>query len=89
MKKIVFIILSFLVSLAFISLVNAAVVFEEYVTKAEVKQYYASMSEILEKSVSLDRLTPIFDANPTLKYIKNEEFKRQQREVEKHLGGGD
>lgn len=88
MKKIVFIILSFLVSLAFVSLVNAAVVFEEYVTKAEVRQYYASMSEILEKSVSLERLTPIFDANPTLKYVKDKNYRRQQKEAEKQSGGG-
>ena len=59
---------------------HAAVVFEEYVTKAEVNQYFASMSELLESLTSLDHLTPYFDNNPALKAVKEEHFKDQQKQ---------
>lgn len=86
MKKIVLIIMSLIMSIAIVGSVEAKIVFfEEYVTKAEVKQYIASASEMLEKITSLEHLTPIFDKNPTLRYIKDQKYKEQQKQAE---GGG-
>lgn len=78
MKRLVYIFATVIVTISLIGIVNAKVVFEEYVTKAEVKQYLASASEYLESLTSLDRLTEIFDKNPTLRYEKDEFFRKQQ-----------
>ena len=87
MKRLVYIFATVIVTISLIGIVNAKVVFEEYVTKAEVKQYLASASEYLESLTSLDRLTEIFDKNPTLRYEKDEFFRKRQEENEK--GGQD
>lgn len=83
MKGLVYIFATVIVTISLIGIVNAKVVFEEYVTKAEVKQYLASASEYLESLTSLDRLTEIFDKNPTLRYEKDEFFRKRQEENEK------
>lgn len=59
---------------------NAKVVWGEYVTKQEVVDYLASLSEILEKAIDIDTLTPKIERNPTAKYIRDENMKRAEQE---------
>ena len=76
MKKII--ITTLICSLILNHLAYARVSWGEYVTKAEIKQYYASVSELLDK-ISTDNLREKLDKNPMLKQLKQ----RQQIEIRK------
>lgn len=67
MRKII--ITSLICSLVLNHIAYAKVSWGEYVTKAEVKQYYASASELLNK-ISTDNLREKLDKNPMLKQQK-------------------
>lgn len=87
MKKLIYIIATIAISILLVSITNARVVYEEYVTKAEVKQYLASVSEYLEWLTSLERLTTeYFDKNPTLRFEKEENYRKREEENKKAGG---
>lgn len=67
MRKII--ITSLICSLILNHIAYARVSWNEYVTKAEVKQYLASASELLNK-ISTDNLREKLDKNPMLKQLK-------------------
>lgn len=82
MRKII--ITSLICSLILNHIAYARVYWGEYVTKAEVKQYYASASELLNK-ISTDNLREKLDKNPMLKQLKQKTQIEIRKEEEKKL----
>lgn len=84
MKKIV--IVSILVSILMMGIVHARIVWGEYVTKQEVRAYYASMSQLLDYYNSA-YIRGLLDKNPMMKQQKEEyQYKLELQEEEKKAG---